>query len=274
MPWPRSHAVGEAHAGGQVLEAGVVELVAAQRLRSAAAPRGQGWSAVGCQAHVAAADRPLVHAPTSPGIAPTMRRCGPASAGCAPGTSGRRIRHRSAGRRRWLRAMSARRLALASSSAMKTSGKPPPMNRPSSAGRRASCRVSNGTSSAPAASQRLQVVGVVEAEGLVARDADAHRAAARAAAAGGAPRGHAGSGVGSARELEHALQIHLLGDRRAQPAHALRRVVDFGAGHQAEMALDQRQARVPAPPRRAPARRCSARSRRAAWLRGGCRRAG
>ena len=50
---------------------------------------------------------------------------------------------------------------------MNSSGKPPPINRPSTSGRCASRKVSSGTSSAPARCKRIEIVGIIETEGLV-----------------------------------------------------------------------------------------------------------
>ena len=184
---------------------------------------------------------------TSPGIAPTMRRVRPCQVmrarqvhQAAAFGIGRQAAFDGVGgsrraARRWPR-----------SSAMKTSGKPPPMNRPSTAGRRASCRVSKGTSSAPAASQRLQVVGVVEAEG---RSRAMPMRTRRRGAAGrrGRRRRRVPAAAGSARELRAAAPGRPARRRRARcRATRLRARRRFVAGHQAEVALGIRPGAGPA----------------------------
>jgi hypothetical protein len=48
-----------------------------------------------------------------------------------------------------------------------------------------------------------------------------------------------GQGLRAARQFDHARQVHLRGDPAAEPGHPLRRVVEFGAGRQSEVALVQ-----------------------------------
>ena len=90
--------------------------------------------------------------------------------------------------------------------------------------------------------QRSQVVGVVEAEGAVARDADAQPAA------GSARRGLAGARRIERRGLRcnglQPVQIDLRFDRGGRRAHLLRGAVEFRRRHQAEVALGDRQALV------------------------------
>jgi hypothetical protein len=84
--------------------------------------------------------------------------------------------------------------------------------------------------------QRGQVVGVVEAEGAVAGDADAQVGpAGRCARAERRPRRPGGG------QAPHGGQVHLRADDAADGLHAFARVVHLGAGHQAQVALGHRQ---------------------------------
>ncbi len=95
--------------------------------------------------------------------------------------------------------------------------------------------------------ERREVVGVIEAERAVAGDADAQPAAlrtrrSRIRACSGRDLGW--QGTGRSRQPKHALEVHLRADDAADLVHARVGVADLGAGHQAQMALGHREARV------------------------------
>ena len=242
------HLVGIAQVRRRVLQAGVVELVPAYRRCRVARSTGPGRVDRRLQLDIAAPDRTRHASPHRPAMRPPCRSCARSSAGCGPGTSGHRIRHRPACRRRSPGGCPCAAPTLSCSGDMNISGNPPPMNKPSTGGRLAILQRVERHDLGAGLFQRLEVVRVIEAEGLVAGQADPHpRRRSR-------PRWHAPDVAAAepARQRRAALRATRSSACRStcaamrSPIGRTRCAASSSSllRHQPQMALDQRQHRV------------------------------
>ncbi len=236
------HAVGKLHPGVEVVQAGVVELVAEAQhgLAGLVLP---GELARFLHAHVAAPHRPRMHHHVAGDGADHLRAL------LLPGYRARQVHQpaafgigRQAGGDGALQRAAQRHVgfqlgheelgeAAADEEAVER-------RRQGAVGERV-----EGHQLGALGGQRLEVVGVVEAEGLVARDAYAQRRAGRSQ--GGVGDGGGGIFVAArSSKLTHAPEIDAAGNQLAHRAHALGCVAEFVIGHQTEVPLGQREARI------------------------------
>ena len=237
------HLVGEANRRGEVLQARMVEFVpepqrrCAFRARDARPRKVRGFDHL----HVAAAHRPLVHHDVARNRADHLRRApAPAdrtgqvhqAAAFGVGRQAGLDRGAQFGAQRGVRLQIAHRhFREAAADEQAVDGRQV----------RVAQRVERHQPRAGGL-ERGQVVGVVEAERRVARDADAHARcrrgrAARTQRADRHRRGRRG-------DVQHAVKVDLRGHRSGDAAHARFGVGELGVGHQAEVALRHREVHI------------------------------